>query len=1207
MVGVRRGVGVVATAAVLGSVLGFTGAVVEGVAPDDSPIVAPAASAAPVPGGLGYTALVSPCRAVDTRKPGVPGGDLANGDLRSFQMRGSSSMVGQGGSASGCGVPSSATAVEVSVTVPGTPVGTGFLRAAPTGTSVNAVFLNYTNGRGITNTGTVPLNTVFVQDLSVSNLGGSAHVVIDIQGYFSPSGGASYVPLSSPCRVVDTRGGAGVVGNGAVRAFQVAGTGANFASQGGVAGGCGVPDEVPGVELSLTVITPSGANGFVQVSPSDTSTSAAFINYTVGVGITNTGSVSLSAGGPIDLQIRNQGGSIQVAVDVQGYYTTAPGQGTRYQTVTPCRTVDTRNAGGPLAPGQTRTFRTAGDRVGFVSQGTANVTGCEVPHRAAAVEASLTAVNPSGVGFTRPGPAGAVAAATFLNYTPVGGITNTGTLPLALGGLADLGITNAGGTTSYLVDVLGYYEPAPELPRSVETVSASQASACHVVAGGEVECWGENFFGNAGIGTRASPTTPARVPGITAAVQVEGPGDHTCALIGDGTVECWGSNDSGELGDGTTGDRLVPGPVPGLSGVVQIAVGPAFSCALLADRTVRCWGLNEFGQIGDGTFDDRGLPTVVQGLSGVAQIDAGGSHACALLVGGSVRCWGANFSGQLGDGGVVESSTPVAVSGLVGVVQVGAGISHSCAVLAGGTARCWGQNTSGQLGDGTTIGRLTPVPVTGLGEVAAIALSRGHTCAVRIDGSIRCWGENSDFRLGDGTNDDRTTPVAVTGVSRAVDVTAGETSTCAVLAAGTARCWGDNAGGQLGTGDRVARVSPTTPVGQVGVVQVATGGGHSCALLAVGTVRCWGDNQSGQLGDGTSGTDRSTPVTVTGLSGVIALDAGEAHTCAVLFDRTVRCWGFNGSGQLGDGTSGNNRLTPVAPGVAGVASVSAGLAHTCAVRVNGLVFCWGFNSFGQVGNGFSGSNSPTPQLVASGAVDVAAGDGHTCAARRGAVAACWGLNTLGQVGDGTTGTNRVTPVSVATASTPVDTAAVSVGAGASHSCAVTPVKNSAAGFVVRSGVRCWGRNTSGQLGDGTVVQRAAPTPDSVGGLLETEDALHVAVGGNHSCAVVVSQPLDSQEIRCWGENADGQVGDGTSGIDRLEPVVALQSLASPPFTSVVLAEVAQVDAGGSHTCAALADGTARCWGSNSDGQLGTGTVGGIRITASATVRGLVDP
>ncbi len=1197
---VRRSVGVVVAVALVGAVLGFTGALIEGVVPDDSPVAAPVASAAPVAGGLGYTALVSPCRAVDTRKAGGP---IGPGGTRDLRMRGSVSFASQGGSDSGCGVPSTASAVEVSITAVSPSGANGFVQASAAGSTSRATVLNYTVGRGMTNTGTIPLNTAVTNDLGVSNAGGTIQLVVDIQGYFTQLGGAAYVPLASPCRVADTRNGGGVLGDGVVRSLQVAGSGANFAAQGGTAGGCGVPDEVPGVELSLTVITPTGANGFVQVSPSDTSTNAAFINYTAGTGITNTGSVTLSAGGPIDLQVRNLGGSIQVAIDVQGYYTNAPGTGTRYQTVAPCRTVDTRNSGGPLAPGQTRTFQTAGVAVGFTSQGTANASGCEVPQRATAVEASVTAVSPSGTGFTRPGPAGSVPAATFLNYTAVGGITNTGTLPLALGGLADLGITNAGGTTSYIVDVLGYYEPSPEFPRSVEVVAAGSNHTC-VTAADNAYCWGSNTLGQLGDGGVAGRGTPptGSWPQRSHVIQVVGGASHSCSLAVDPEVSgsritsCWGDNSLGQVGDGTSEGRLLGVFVqPVIVGDVQLAAGFNHTCVLTSGGAVSCWGANSDGQLGDGSTVLKRQRTSVTGLTGAVQVAAGGNHSCALLAGGTVRCWGDNQFGQLGDGTTTDRSIPTVVPGLTGVVQLDLGSSFSCARLASGAVRCWGDNASGQVGDGTTgTNRLAPTAVSGVGGAVQVATGGNAACALLGDGSARCWGDNDAGQVGDGTTTDRPTPVAVTGLVGAVqlDVSA---HTCALLSNGTNRCWGLNGSGQVGDGTRTQRTTPTVVAAQSGVVQVTTGDAHACALLAVGQVRCWGDNLAGQLGDGTSGTDRVGAVTVAGLTGVVQIDAGDDHTCARLLDRTARCWGFNGSGQLGDGTSGTNRLTPVEvlDSLDTVREISAGGAHTCWMRWAAGPFgeCWGFNFFGQLGNGTSGvgTNTTAPDTTLFLVARVTAGGNHSClVSTSDSVAECWGSNDFGQVGDNTAGSDRTEPTPVASLG-----AVASISAGGSHTCATEGI----------APLRCWGRNASGQVGDNSTSQRNLPT--GVTGI-DSDDVVGVAAGLNHTCAVLFGADRTSQSVACWGENADGRVGDGTSGTDRLTPVAVLRSVAIGPLPAIQLTGAVQVDVGGSHACAVLTDGTARCWGSNSDGQLGIGTVGGFRVAASAGVTGLAD-
>jgi alpha-tubulin suppressor-like RCC1 family protein len=1182
---VRRSVGVLVAVALVGAVLGFAGAVVEGVVPEDSPVAAPAASAAPVAGGLGYTALASPCRAVDTRKPGVAGGDLVAGETRPFQMRGTSSFDFQGGSLSGCSVPADAQAVEVSITAVAPSGANGFLRAFPTGPSVNAAFLNYTVGRGITNTGTVPINTAEQLDLSVANFGGTVHVIVDIQGFFTPAGGANYVPLPSPCKAVDTRAsfGGSPVAPDTFRYFQMAGSGAIFDTQGGRSGGCGIPDGVPGVEIALTVITPAGT-GFARVSPNDGLIAAsAFINYTDGTGITNTGSVTLSNVSPVDLAVQNLGGTVHVRIDVQGYYTTSPGAGSRYQTVTPCRTVDTRNAGGPLGAGVTRTFQTAGDRVAFSGQGTSSGLGCGVPQRAAAVEASVTAVSPAGTGFTQIAPAGGTPTATFLNYSPVGGITNTGTVPLTLSGTADLGIRNLGGSAAYLVDVLGYYEPLPAFPRAGEVIGAGSGHTCAVVGGGRVRCWGANASGQIGDGTTNDAWSPVEASGIVNAAQVVAGADHTCALTASGVVLCWGANHSGQLGIGNFNDVPLAPRSTGISTAVQIAAAGDHTCALLADRTVRCWGGNSDGQLGNGSLLPSPDSLTVPGLGDVTGIVAGRFHTCALLGDGTARCWGANGAGEVGDGTTTRRTTPVAVLGLSGAVQLAAAPEHTCALLATGTARCWGSNGAGQLGDGTTTARLTAGPVTGVSGAVGIAAGGAHSCAVLADGTARCWGSNSFGQIGDGTSTSRSVPSAVNaGTARVLSITAGADHTCALtLEPGSTEtpvtaCWGTNADGQLGETTGFPAFTPTPTAGNFGTVGVAAGAAHSCSVDAVGVVSCWGANGSGQIGNGAIGGSVATPYSGV-IGGAVQVVAGLSHSCALRVAGDVWCWGDASVGQLGDGVEGGLSVTPLrvvdANGLpfTGAYQLSSGSNHTCAAMVDGRVLCWGFNGFGQLGDAGT-TTSPAAVRVLGlplNAVGVAAGGNHTCAVLVDRVVRCWGSNLDGQLGVGTSGDQSSVPVFV---DIPVQVASIS--AGGFHTCAT----------VVGGAARCWGANSTGQVGDSTTTGPRT-TPTAVG--LPAGIAAQATAGGTHSCTVSWAELVS--EVRCWGANGSGQLGRGTATV--AEPSQALVQTASG-----FLFRVTQLAAGSDHTCVVRPDfvsgrlvGKAWCWGFNGSGQLGDGS------------------
>jgi alpha-tubulin suppressor-like RCC1 family protein len=339
------------------------------------------------------------------------------------------------------------------------------------------------------------------------------------------------------------------------------------------------------------------------------------------------------------------------------------------------------------------------------------------------------------------------------------------------------------------------------------------------------------------------------------------------------------------------------------------------------------------------------------GATAADSVSVGAVHACILTAAGGVKCWGYNGTGMLGDGTKHDRLKPVSVSGLSsGVADVQAAWDHTCALTDGGGVKCWGHNGDGELGDGTKIQRLVPVSVDGLPNgVSAISLGFDSGCALTTGGGVKCWGYNGNGQLGDGTRTTRKIPVNVFGLSSGVAaIAAGWDHTCALLNSGGVMCWGDNAHGEVGNGTHTDALKPVSVSGLAsGVAAVSAGFDHTCALLNSGSMKCWGNNATGELGDGTA-KSRKQPVSVHGLSNAASISAGFNHTCAVTTSGGAKCWGNNASGELGDGTT-TTRFNPtnVYRSASGVDMISAGgwkgAGLTCLLTTSGAVKCFGAN------------------------------------------------------------------------------------------------------------------------------------------------------------------------------------------------------------------------------------------------------------------------
>ena len=356
---------------------------------------------------------------------------------------------------------------------------------------------------------------------------------------------------------------------------------------------------------------------------------------------------------------------------------------------------------------------------------------------------------------------------------------------------------------------------------------------------------------------------------------------------------------------------------------MAITAGWHHTCALFKNGSVRCWGRNHKGQLGDGgpiVFGASSVkPAPVTGLTDTKALEAGEDQTCALLSNGSIKCWGGNESGQLGIGSVppTASSTPLLVTELNDAETVAAGRQSTCAVDASGDVHCWGQNYLADLqGSYQEKYKLSPWKVPGISFADAVDVGGSHACARKTNNTVLCWGWDGSGQVGDGgdiePNDFQNTPTQVSGLTNAADIFLGDQHSCVVTPGGAAaKCWGDSEYGQLGEPIPTDRATPIVVPGLDNVKKIASGGHHTCALLTDGSVQCWGANNFGQIGTGAqSGGIVETPTSVVGVSGATDIAAGYNHTCAVLSNGYISCWGQNAYGQLGDETK-TNRPTPV--------------------------------------------------------------------------------------------------------------------------------------------------------------------------------------------------------------------------------------------------------------------------------------------------------
>ncbi len=675
-----------------------------------------------------------------------------------------------------------------------------------------------------------------------------------------------------------------------------------------------------------------------------------------------------------------------------------------------------------------------------------------------------------------------------------------------------------------------------------------------------------------------------------------------------GTVYAWGYDGLGALGDGTVGAPDCGGvcnatPTQSspnaLGDVVAIAAGSGHTLALKADGTVWAWGADGLGQLGDGTVGGgpvacanvcTATPTQIAGLSNVVAIAAGFTHSLALRSDGAVYAWGDDAQGQLGDGTVGPNNpTPTQIATLSAIRAIAAGENHSLALKIDGTVYAWGNDSGGQLGDGTVStppSNPTPTQLGGLSDITAITAGAFHSLALKADGTVYAWGLDTEGQLGNGTlGTSNPTPAQIASLSGVAAISAGSRHNLALKNNGTVWSWGWDDAGQLGDGTiNPSNPTPTQIGGLSNVTAIAAGRKHNLALGSDGTVRAWGYDNFGALGDGTAGANNPTPAQIAPgtLSGVVAIAAGGDHSLAVAQSSRTLTWGEYG----GD--------TPaIKAGLDNVVAVAGGGTHVLALKADGTVLAWGSDSMGQLGDGTEGSPTSvtTPQAVTglTNVVAVSAGLFHSLALKTDGTVWAWGNDDNGRLGNGATTGNKATPVQVCAVSacTSYLTGVVAVSAGAFHSLALK----------ADGTVWAWGNDESGQLGNGAAGDQDVPMQVlGVGGVGTLGGIVAISGGGNFSMALGADGI-----IRTWGDDDEGELGNGAGAPDvcsiRLACAVSPVALSSP--TGVVA-----IDAGTFHGLAVRHDGTVWSWGRDEFGQLGNGAGGST--TSPAQVGGLAN-
>ncbi|QLY26452.1 hypothetical protein [Bdellovibrio sp. KM01] len=685
---------------------------------------------------------------------------------------------------------------------------------------------------------------------------------------------------------------------------------------------------------------------------------------------------------------------------------------------------------------------------------------------------------------------------------------------------------------------------------SFKSVAVGLDHSCAVTTGGDLYCWGRNTNSQIGDNTVTQRTSPVLIDSGVAYSMVSAGESHSCGITSTNKLRCWGLGDMGQIGQGTTATQAVPLEIDGTTDYQFVAAGSKTTCAITTANKLRCWGRNTYNNLGEGTTTNSSTPISIDATADYSVVSVGSHHTCGILTSGGLRCWGDNTFGQVGDGSNTARTTPVDVNSGTTYLSVAvndettgtSGRGVTCAVTSTNVLQCWGNNSVYQLADGTATNRNAPVTADSGTSYSKAYTAGVRACGVTTTGALKCWGNlNYDSTrnmvlYGAGLGPVYATYTSFTeqlkgwtfsSLGWGNSTSENGNQTCGIQA-NKLYCWGSQTvfGDKTTTAQRRAGAVLLDPTTNYSKVANRHDSNANCAITTAGDLKCWGQNLNHVFGSAVAnGAYLYVPTSIDPGVQYSEVSLNGNSICGVTTTGGLRCVGYNGWGNLGDGTTTEiASFTDIDTGTT-YKYVEKSAYTTCGITSTDNIKCWGHNLSGSIGNGTTTSSS-TPVLVDSGTTyKKITLNGTTCGITSADVLKCWGNNFSRLVGNNS-GTDVLSPLVIDGGATYKD---ISLGTG------------NACGVKMDGTLRCWG--------DPAVWGTTSPTEtngSTIFGTPFTADTgvtySSVQVGANLICGTTTGGVL-----KCSGKS----VGKSLAVVDA-GPSAAAVTTASPTNAPVYL-------------------------------------------------------